>query len=57
MRWIRRIVLALLALVAGTLTLAWLLLRASLPTLDGEVPAPGLAAPATIERDALSGSA
>ena len=53
MRWIRRIVLALLALVAGTLTLAWLLLRASLPTLDGEVPAPGLAAPATIERDAL----
>lgn len=53
MRWIRRILLALLALVAGTLTLAWLLLRGSLPQLDGEITAPGLAAPASIERDAL----
>lgn len=32
--------------------LAWLGLRASLPELDGEVPAPGLGANATIERDA-----
>jgi len=39
--------LALLAIAAG-----WLYLRASLPQLDGRVAAAGLAAAATIERDA-----
>jgi penicillin amidase len=43
--------LAMLALLAaGT---AWLMLRGSLPHYDGSVHLAGLAAPATIERDAL----
>ncbi|MCP5466872.1 MAG: penicillin acylase family protein [Sinobacteraceae bacterium] len=52
-RWFRHIVLSL-PLVAGLLLLsAWLLLRGSLPQLDGESSLPGLTAPATIQRDAL----
>lgn len=51
-RWLRRIligvvVIALLAFGAG-----WWAMRRSLPPLDGAVNAPGLAATATIERDA-----
>ena len=51
-RWLKRIAagFALLA-VAGALA-AWLLLRASLPTLDGEVSVAGLSTAASIERDA-----
>ncbi len=41
------VVLALLAPVAG-----WLLLRASLPTLDGSLPLAGLTEPVAVERDA-----
>ncbi|MDX1498573.1 MAG: penicillin acylase family protein [Woeseiaceae bacterium] len=51
-RWFGRLLLAgvfALLLVTG---LAWLMLRASLPTLDGELAVAGLAAPATIARDA-----
>jgi len=39
-------------LVLLGISLAWLTLRASLPDLDGEISATGLAAAATIERDA-----
>ena len=51
-KWIRRGLVAivlLLVLVAGA---TWLLLRASLPVLDGSLPVPGLAAPVAVERDA-----
>ncbi len=41
---------ALVLLTAAALVL-WVMLRASLPQLDGELMAPGLGAPATIERD------
>ena len=42
------VILGVLAMVA--LMLSW---RASLARLDGDLPLPGLSAPATIERDAL----
>jgi len=51
-KWILRAVLALVALLVAVGVLVWLSLRASLPALDGDQPLPGLAAPATIERDA-----
>ena len=41
--------LALILVMSG----AYLTFRASLPQVDGQVPTPGLTAPATIERDAL----
>src|SRR5690554_1236536 len=52
-KWIRRglvVIVLLLALLAGA---AWLVLRASLPALDGSLPVAGLSAPVSIERDAL----
>ena len=54
LRWIRRLLVLLLLLALAAVLLAWWLLRASLPTLDGELaPAQaGLEAPATIQRDA-----
>jgi len=53
MRLLRRVLggLLLAAIAAGVV--ASLAVRASLPRLDGEVPAPGLAVGVTIERDAL----
>lgn len=51
-RWLRRIFGGALALVAIFLIVAWLGLRASLPTLDGEVLVSGIDDVATIERDA-----
>jgi penicillin amidase len=42
----------ILVIVAGALS-AWLLLRASLPQLSGDVVAPRMSAAVTIERDAL----
>lgn len=53
MRWLRRtvvFVLVLMLLIAGT---SWWLLHGSLSRLDGEVTLRGLAAPATLSRDAL----
>jgi penicillin amidase len=50
---LKRLLLALfVTLVAATLT-AWLLVRGSVPRLDGDLGVPGLSAPVTIERDAL----
>ncbi|GAB2501212.1 penicillin acylase family protein [Pseudoxanthomonas sangjuensis] len=53
LKWSRRIALLLLALILPLALSAWLLLRGSLPRLDGELALPGLSAPATIRRDAL----
>ena len=52
LKWIRTIALALLALFAVAALVAWLLLRGSLPALDGDTALPGLQAAATIQRDA-----
>ena len=50
---VRRIAGALLIVVALLIGAAWLMLRASLPRLDGQITETGLHAPATIGRDAL----
>ncbi len=49
--WTGRVALALAGLVLLALLGAWLLLRASLPQLDGQHLAPALAASVTVERD------
>jgi len=51
-RWILRIGGGLVLAAALIALLAWLTLRASLPTLDGEITVAGLNAAATIARDA-----
>ncbi len=53
LRWTRRLLVtgALLALLLALA--AWLALRGSLATLDGERSLPGLSAPVTVQRDAL----
>jgi len=51
MKLLRRLVAGFLALAALVLLAGWLMLRASLPDLDGEIAAAGIKAPATIERD------
>jgi len=53
MRWLRRLLIALVAVVAIALVAAYALLRASVPKLDGEVTLDGFSAPVTAERDAL----
>ena len=50
--WALRALAAVLALAVLAAAGAWLYLRASLAQLDGELRAPGLGAPVTIERDA-----
>ena len=52
MKPLRRILLALLLLVAVLATSATLLVRASLPALDGELTFAGLDAPVNVARDA-----
>ena len=52
-RWMKRGVLALLALLLLAVLAAWALLRGSVATVDGEKTLPGLSAPITIQRDAL----
>ena len=52
MKLLQRIVAGLVALAVLVLLAGWLVLRASLPDLDGEISAAGIGAPATIERDA-----
>ena len=53
LRWIRRFVVVSLLLVLALALLAWGLLRGSLPVLDGDPALPGLAAPVSVQRDAL----
>ena len=53
MRWLRRILAGIAALAIVFVATAWLLLRGSLPILDGEHHAGGLGATTTVERDAL----
>lgn len=52
-RWLLRGLLALLVLAVAAAAAAWWAVRASLPQLDGEIDLPGLAAPLSIQRDAL----
>ncbi len=52
-RWLIAIVLMPAALVAIGAAAGWLMLRASLPVLDGRVRGNGLSAAVTIDRDAL----
>jgi penicillin amidase len=51
-KWLIRLAGALLAAFLIVSILTWATLRASLPTLDGEIEHVGLDAPATISRDA-----
>lgn len=49
--WFKRLSVAALLLLAASVVSLWLMLRASLPNIDGEIVAAGLTANATIERD------
>jgi penicillin amidase len=51
MRWIGRVFVTLLLLVAVAALVAWLLLAGSRPQLDGMIALRGLSAPVTITRD------
>jgi len=53
MRFLRRLLVLLSALLILVVLGAWLTLRGSLPRYEGEVVAPALGAPVTVERDAL----
>ena len=53
LRWVGAIAALLLALMLLAAAVAWWLLRGSLPALDGELALPGLAAPVSVQRDAL----
>lgn len=52
-KWIRRGLVALMALLVVLALTAWWLVRGSLPTLEGELALPGLGAPVTVQRDRL----
>jgi penicillin amidase len=52
-RWLVAVVLTPTAVVAIGTAAAWLMLRASLPLLDGTVRGDGLSAAVTVDRDAL----
>src|SRR3546814_11601000 len=52
-RWLKRIALLVVALIVLALVAAWMLLRGSLPRLDGEAALPGLSTAATVQRDRL----
>ena len=51
-KWFLRTLSGAVALILFFVVVAWLSVRASLPVLDGDLPAAGLDAPVTIERDA-----
>ena len=53
MRFLRRLLVLLSALLILVVLGAWLTLRGSMPRYEGEVVAPALGAPVTVERDAL----
>ena len=52
MRMMRRVLLGIAALIVLVVAIAYLLLRGSLPQLDGDLTAIELAAPVIVERDA-----
>jgi penicillin amidase len=52
LRWLRWTLLVVAALAAVAFGLAWWAMRQSLPQIEGSIDAPGLAATATLERDA-----
>jgi penicillin amidase len=52
-RWLRRFLILLIVLLVAAVLGAWLLVRASLPQLSGDIAASAVHAPVTIERDAL----
>ena len=52
LKWIKRIALCLLFLIAAAAGTGWWLMRGSLAQLDGRVSLPGLSAPVTVQRDA-----
>ncbi|MEJ2602271.1 MAG: penicillin acylase family protein [Gammaproteobacteria bacterium] len=51
-RWIRRVLVASLLLASAPVVATWLLLKASLPPVDGQILQPTLSAPVSIGRDA-----
>ena len=53
LKWIKRLALALLALLLMAGGTGWWLLRGSVPRLQGELALPGLSAPVSLQRDAL----
>lgn len=53
LRWIFAVLGGLLLIVVAAIAWGWWQMCGSLPTLDGERPVAGLAAPVQIERDAL----
>lgn len=52
MRWIRRLIVALIVVIAIVFAIAWRLLAGSRPDADGTLRVQGLSAPVTIVRDA-----
>ncbi|MFC3717268.1 penicillin acylase family protein [Luteimonas soli] len=52
-RWLKRIALLVTTLLILALVAAWMLLRGSLPKLDGEAALPGLSTAVTVQRDRL----
>lgn len=52
-KWLLRAACALLLVTLAGMAAAWLLLRGSLPQLDGQLSLAGLSAPVTVQRDAL----
>ncbi|RXR08376.1 penicillin acylase family protein [Pseudoxanthomonas composti] len=53
LKWTRRLLGACLILVVLAALSVWWLLKASLPTLEGDLPLAGLSAPVSVQRDAL----
>src|SRR4051794_19725096 len=52
LRWLRWTLIGIAALALMVFAAAWWAMRRSLPIIDGSLTAAGLAAPASIERDA-----
>ena len=52
LRWLRRVLLIVLALVVVGAAVLWWAVRGSLPALDGERALAGVSAPVTVARDA-----
>jgi len=52
MKWVRRVLIALVLVLLVAVMAGWWLMHGSLPRLDGELALPGLSAPVTIQRDA-----